>query len=120
MRLQIAEARERFKWVSGTSIVTSLVSIGAATYHRNLFYTTPVVPLTMWLFYDLHQAYGGKNELILSTLTHLNFIVTALPVSAEADKILRDEQQRLSLRTVSVKEIDARINDIQATLPEFD
>ena len=40
--------------------------------------------------------------------------------SDEADKILRDAQTRLSLRTVSVQEIDARVNDIKATLSEAD
>ncbi|KAI6193971.1 Plasminogen receptor [Aphelenchoides besseyi] len=92
----IAEARERFQWAAATGVLTIGMSLAAAFYHKNFFYSLPSIPIASYIGYEAHQAVGNKMNIILS----------------EAEAILQDTRQKLSLKSVSIKEIDARITEI--------
>ncbi|KAI6234118.1 Plasminogen receptor [Aphelenchoides fujianensis] len=93
---KIAMARERLKWTATAGFLTAGMSLGAAFYHKNVFYATPVIPLVSVVAYEAHQAVGAKIQIVIQ----------------EAESILRDTRLKLSLKSVSIKEIDARVNEI--------
>ncbi|KAI6196539.1 Plasminogen receptor [Aphelenchoides besseyi] len=101
---KIAVARERFQWVAATGVLTIGMSLASAFYHKNLFYTLPTFPIASYIGYEAHQAVGNKLNIIL---TH-------------AESILQDTRLKLSLKSVSIKEIDARIAEIISSPEIFD
>ncbi|CAD5211262.1 unnamed protein product [Bursaphelenchus okinawaensis] len=93
---RIAEAQERFQWVALTGIATTFMSIASSFHHKNLFYVLPAIPCTIIVGYEAHKAYGNKIN-IITTIT---------------DAVMKDVNKRLTSSVISVKEIDARVQDL--------
>lgn len=87
------------------------MSIVAAVYHKNIFYSTAAVPSLGIVAYEAHSAYGGKLNIILSKLLEF-YAVNLFVISGQMERVFEDTRQRLSTRPISVKEIDARVVDI--------
>ncbi|CAD5215621.1 unnamed protein product [Bursaphelenchus xylophilus] len=98
---KIAEAQERFKWLSLTGVSMSLMSVVAAVNHKNLFYSIPVIPCTVIIGYEAHKAYGNKLETIIES----------------TEEVMKKATRSLSSSFISVKEIDSRVEDL-LTSPE--
>ena len=104
---QIAESKERLNWLAPTGVLTAVLSGVAAYHHKNLFYSLPIIPIFGYIGHQAHLAYGNKLSAILGKLFLLNWpSYIHLDV---AEKVLASTESRLSTRPISVKEIEARV-----------
>uniref|UniRef100_A0AC34QA69 Uncharacterized protein n=2 Tax=Panagrolaimus sp. JU765 TaxID=591449 RepID=A0AC34QA69_9BILA len=90
---KLAEAKERLNWLLPTGALTALFSGLAAFHHKNVFYSLPIIPIIGLIGHQAHLAYGNKLTVILDL----------------AEKVIADSEARLSTRPISIREIEARV-----------
>ncbi|KAE9549600.1 hypothetical protein FO519_007196 [Halicephalobus sp. NKZ332] len=90
---KVAESKERLNWIAPTGVLTVALSAVAAYHHKNIFYSLPIIPILSFIGHEAHLAYGNKLSAILDV----------------TEKVLADADTRLSTRPISVKEVEARV-----------
>uniref|UniRef100_A0A914Z1Y3 SMODS and SLOG-associating 2TM effector domain-containing protein n=1 Tax=Panagrolaimus superbus TaxID=310955 RepID=A0A914Z1Y3_9BILA len=90
---KLAEAKERFNWIASTGLLTSILSVVASFHHKNLMYSLPVVPISLYLAHQAHYAFGNKLDVIKQL----------------SDQIILDPNAKLSTLPISLREIEARV-----------
>uniref|UniRef100_A0AC34FIR5 SMODS and SLOG-associating 2TM effector domain-containing protein n=1 Tax=Panagrolaimus sp. ES5 TaxID=591445 RepID=A0AC34FIR5_9BILA len=90
---KLAEAKERFNWIASTGLLTSILSAAASFHHKNLMYGLPVVPISIYIAHQAHYVFGNKLEVIKQL----------------SDSIILDPNAKLSTRPISLREIEARV-----------
>jgi hypothetical protein len=91
---RLAEAKERFNWIASTGLLTSIMSVSASFHHKNLIYGLPTVPISIYLAHQAHYVFGNKLDVIKKL----------------SDDIILDPKAKLSTRPISLREIEARVD----------